>query len=454
MTILQRACLLTFAALGFAACGGPSSTAVPNQLTGSPQGSDGSQTSTLPGTPQTVYPLEPAVFEVLDLGNRGDGSDIGVRFVPEQGDAQAESYHLLIHRSDNGDRLDLESALSLPPSNRVTIVPTEGEKYFRLPENARDTEGEPIQEGVPYLAQVLLVRDSGDALSEPSGEFELRDELTVYTLVQEFPSATGGLAVDRDGYLYAADIGSIPSRSGEDIYRISPQGEVSLWVTGEGLRGASGNTMDAQGNLYQSSLSASLIHLITPEGRVSVFAEEGVQGPVGITAAPDGTLFVANCRGNSVQRLTTDGASTRFAESVLFSCPNGITVDDSGVLYISNFSNGKVLRVLSDGTVQEFVSIPGSNNGHILFHAGLLYVVSRGGHQIYTLTLGGEIRLLAGTGERGHTDGPADQATFSLPNDIVASPDGQRLYINEVVPTAGRANLPSRIRVLELTRRE
>lgn len=293
---------------------------------------------------------------------------------------------------------------------------------------------------------------SGDILSQPSEERTLANEAAVHTLVMELPSATGGLAVDADGNLYAANIGPAPSRTGSEIYRITPAGDYQLWIEGQGLRGASGNAFDAQGNLIQSSLRASAIHHILPEGKVTELTREGINSPVGITIAGDGTIYVANCGGNSIQRITPAGESLAFASSALLACPNGITLDDAGNLYVANFFGGAVVKITPEGEAADFADVPGGNNGHIFYLNGLLYVVSRGGHQIYTLTLDGELTLFAGTGERGHTDGPATQATFSLPNDIVASPDGNRLYVNEVVPIEGTANNPSRIRVIELPR--
>ena len=49
----------------------------------------------------------------------------------------------------------------------------------------------------------------------------------------------------------------------------------------------------------------------------------------------------------------------------------------------------------------------------------------------------GDVRLLAGSGERGRRNGPALQATFSFPNDIAASPDGRHLYVNEIASDTG-----------------
>jgi DNA-binding beta-propeller fold protein YncE len=391
---------------------------------------------------------------VLDLGNQGDGSDLGLLMDEALlTDPNGQSSLLILPARPDGG-LNFEEALAVPDEFTTEIESVADGIYFRPPAEAVDTEGAPIREGLSYMLQILWIGPEGAALSLPSETFMLVNQTTVYTLVLEFPSATGGLAVDGAGNLYAANIGPAPSRTGAEISRITPQGEVQLWVTGQGLSGASGNTFGPDGNLYQSSLNANTIHQITPDGEVSEFTEEGIEGPVGITAMADGSLLVANCRGNSIQLINPEKVSKRVAEGGMLACPNGITVDDEGLIYVANFSNGRVLRISLDGEIELFADVPGGNNGHIYYHQGLLYLVSRGGNQIYTLTLDGDLAVLAGTGERGHVDGPASQATFSLPNDIVVSPDGRRLYINEVVPISGSAIHPSRIRIIELLRPE
>jgi sugar lactone lactonase YvrE len=396
--------------------------------------------------------LSAANLQVSDIANQGNAADLEVGFDSALDGNQIIEYRLILVKADDAAELDLETASNLPEEH---YTPIHNEANFirtRLGEDSLDMVGDAITEEVTYVAYVLSVGETGSSLSNPSKEIVLVNELSVHTLVEKLPSATGGLAVDQEGNLYAANIGRAPSRSGSEIYRISPQGDFELWVSGQGMRGASGNTFDPQGNLYQSSLSANIIHRITPDGSVSVFAQDGIDGPVGIAAASDGSLFVANCRGDSVVRVSPQGEVIPFAEDTLFSCPNGITLDEQGNLYVANFSGGRVLKITAQGEVQDFADVPGGNNGHILYHDGLLYVVSRGGHQIYTLTLEGELSPLAGNGERGHQDGFAGQATFSLPNDIIASLDGHRLYVNEVLPTSGSTNIPSVIRVIELPR--
>ena len=249
----------------------------------------------------------------------------------------------------------------------------------------------------------------------------------------EIDIGSGGLAVDGDGNVYAADFGAIlgdPSTSGTKVIRVTPDGESSLFA--DGFEGASGNAFDSAGDLLQANIRGRTISRITPGGEVSTFATEGLQSPVGIVFGADGDLFVANCGNASIQRISADGESSRLVQSSLLACPNGIVLGPDGNLYVSNFYNGGVIKVTLEGEVSELATLPGNNNGHLTVLDGALLVVARAAHQIYRVSLDGEVELWAGSGEKGGDDGDALEASFCFPNDIAVGPDGRTVYVNDV----------------------
>ena len=297
---------------------------------------------------------------------------------------------------------------------------------------------------------VLMVFLAANLVTGTQAASGLAQNAVVGTLA-ELPAATGGVAVDQDGNIYVGDIGLAPARRGTTVYKVTTDGEVSVFAQAETMLGASGNAFDSQGNLYQSGLRSNRINKITPDGEVSVFATQGIIAPVGLVFDNEDNLYVANCGGRTVQMVTPDGQSTLFASSnTLFNCPNGIALDNDNNIYVANFGDGRVLKVTPDGTVSEFVTVPGNNNGHITFDGEKFYVVARGAGNIYTLTVDGELELLAGSTRRGRVDGPALEAQFSLPNDLGISPDGNTLYVNEVAALTGTANQPSVLRTIVL----
>ena len=281
------------------------------------------------------------------------------------------------------------------------------------------------------LLTALCLQPPGDQDAEPSKGSA--PSVLVDTLTEELDGGAGGIEVDAKGLVYCADFGSRlgpGSTGGTKIFRIDPKtGAAEIFA--KGLRGASGNAIGPKGDFFQSNIGAGSISRIKPDGTSSVFLKENLRSPVGIAIDKKGVLFVANCGSNTILKVTPDGESEVFASGPLLSCPNGLTLDDKRNLYVSNFSNGDVLKVTPRGKVAKLATLPGNNNGHLAHHDGHLYVVARGAHQVYRVSLKGEVELFAGSGKRGRDDGPALEATFSFPNDLAFSPDGKTLYLNE-----------------------
>ena len=142
------------------------------------------------------------------------------------------------------------------------------------------------------------------------------------------------------------------------------------------------------------------------------------------------------------------GVASDFCSSSLLNCPNGITVGDDDMLYVCNFGNGDVIQISPMGHATKLATLPGQNNGHLIYHRGCLYVLARTDCRVYQVDLAGRVTAFAGNGERGNQDGPALESSFSLPNSLVVSPDGNYLYVNETSPTSGdhRILAPTRIR--------
>jgi sugar lactone lactonase YvrE len=246
---------------------------------------------------------------------------------------------------------------------------------------------------------------------------------SVRTVAPELAGSVGGVAVDKLGLIYVADFG-------EQVFKITPDGRVSVFATG--LYGASGNAIDSQGRLLQSSFLGDWVSRIARDGTQTVVAR-GLAGPVGIAVNSDDSFVVCNCRGNSLSLVASSGAVTRFAASPLLNCPNGITRQPDGTYYVVNYSDARVLKVSPKGQVSEFAVLPGGGNGHITSAGGDLYATSFQGHRVYRISLAGEVTLVAGTGSVGEQDGTAADATFSWPNGIAAGPTGDRLYVNDFV---------------------
>ncbi len=273
-------------------------------------------------------------------------------------------------------------------------------------------------------------------------------QVTVKTITQPF-NGSGGVRVGTDGNVYVADFGStLNNANGTNVTRVSPTGNMQTWASG--LVGASGNDFGPDGHLFQSNISAGRVSKINPFGFVGGFSI-GHSAPVGVAVDSSGNVYVAECGGNIISKVDPSGFVGLYATSALFNCPNGLILGpDDKTLYCCNFSDGNVLKIDSAGNVTILATLPGNNNGHLTFANDRLYVVDRGGNQIFEVGLNGSIVLLAGTGQRGNRDGAGNQATFSAPNGIDASVTGDTLYVNDAIPLSGPNLNPVVVRMILL----
>lgn len=272
----------------------------------------------------------------------------------------------------------------------------------------------------------------------------------VTTLGDPIQAGSGGMEVDKEGNIYMSNFGlTLNQGGGGEIYKMTPLGEVSVFA--KGFNGASGSDIGPDGLFYQSNVTGRTISVVQKDGTVKSFATEGFFSPVGLVKTKD-ALFVANCGSGSIQKVDDNGNSTIFAKSDLLKCPNGLEMDEEGNLYSANFSSSDIVKIDKSGDVSVLASIPGGNNGHLAYRNGLFYVVGRGSHQIYTVSLSGEVELIAGSGKMGNKDGIPMESTFRFPNDLAFSPDGKKLYVNDVsVETNDGLTLgPVVIRVLHM----
>ncbi|MDH7445266.1 hypothetical protein [Aquimarina sp. 2201CG14-23] len=280
-------------------------------------------------------------------------------------------------------------------------------------------------------------------------------KFTLSTLTT-LPIGTGGLDVDRQGNIYAADFGvGLANINGSDIFKINPNnGSVELFASLE-PSGLTGNHFDRQGNLYQSNFLSSKVFKIDRQGTTELFTEE-VSLPTGITIDRKGNIYVLSCSNGTITKFTQNGEATLLASSESFKCANGITwVKDTGNLYVVNFNDGNVLEVTSTGNVSILAEIPNSTgNAHITSFRGQLYLTAASLGQIFRVSLDGQsVEVIAGNGNSENTDGDALTSGLRTPNDLAFSPDGRKIYIN-CVANSGNANelSPTVIRVLKLER--
>lgn len=384
--------------------------------------------------PEPKDELLPAIrLIVRDISNFGNGNDLELTFTKPIELSLIEEFRIFIVKTSNKTTFDSAQALSID-NNYLMLGKLTLSKQISFDENTVDVNGDPVQEGNSYNLFVLSLSVdeslNASALSKPSDDIVLTQKSAVRTLTDIISAGSGGMDVDAEGNIYMADFGETTGGPpGTKVYKITPEGVVSIFATG--LRGASGNDFDNDGNLYQSNISISTISKITPTGQVTTFAE-GLRNPVGIAFDGVSNFYVCNCGNNTISKIDMQGKVSTFSTSNLLNCPNGIDMDNDGNLYIANFSSQTLVKITPERVASSFATMPGPNNGHLLIKGNFIYVIGRALNIIYKVNFSGTVSEFAGNGSRGLENGGLTESSFSLPNDLAFSPDGSKMYINDV----------------------
>lgn len=389
----------------------------------------------------------PEIVAVRDISNFGSGQDIEIESTLPNEVSLVESYRIFVVK--NGSASDFDSLAALESSHYSEMNVNDDPSLVVLDAAAKDVDGDVISEGQAYQIFVSAIGkdDLGLQLSNASSSITLKQESAVRTLTGIIEAGSGGMDLDKDGNIYMGDFGPTLSAGGANVYKITPDGAVSIF--NNTLNGASGNDFDSDGNLYQSSTAGYMTKIAT-DGTSIVFASGFSGGLIGVSVQDDGRLYACNCGGNLIYEVSAEGDISTYVESDLFNCPNGIDVDDEGNLYIANFGNGDVVKITPNLEVSVLATIPGANNGHLLIHGDYIYVVARRGNSIYKVDFEGNASRFAGSGSRGISNGSLIEATFSLPNDIAISADGRKMYVNDVVGSDPNESIISPVVIREI----
>jgi uncharacterized protein (TIGR03437 family) len=262
-------------------------------------------------------------------------------------------------------------------------------------------------------------------------------------------NAPYGVAADRAGNLYIADLGN------NRVRKVGPDGVITT-IAGTGQAGSAGDggpasaaqlnaprnlAVDGFGGLYIAEFNGHRIRLVTPDGLIQTVAGTGSSGsagegvaatsaqlsyPAGIAVDFTGTLYIADS-GNQKIRKVFAGLITTVLLPTL-STPTGVTGDGSGGIYIADSGNLRILRRTAGNVVFTVASALSSARDVSIDLLGNLLIAD--GHRVRLLSPMGFSTTFAGDGTFGYggDGGPALAAVLNGPGGIAVGPDGS-LYI-------------------------
>ena len=313
-----------------------------------------------------------------------------------------------------------------------------------------------------FVINPLIPTNTGGVIAENSIVSTL--PYTVSSGVNTSINSLTGIAMDLLGNIYISDEGQhiIQKISTTGILTILAGSGVSGFADGTGTSAKfnrpKGLAVDKSGNVYVADMGNNRIRKISSTGVVSTLAGSGVGGsvnatgalasfynPTGIAIDKSGNLYVAEFVNNMIRKISPAGVVTLYAgvgssgaidgpsTSASFNHPYGIAIDSLDNLYIADASNNKIRKINSAGIVS---TLAGSGNigstdgigtsasfsfpyGVAINKYGNLYVADRANKKIREISPSGKVTTLAGNGLNGNTNGIGSVASFGTPEFIV-----------------------------------
>ena len=151
--------------------------------------------------------------------------------------------------------------------------------------------GSDIVNGLLYVVDINTIRWFDMKTGEPRGS------VTV-------PDATrfNDLEVAGDGTIYATQTGDQNSETWK-IFRVTPQGQASVFVSGAPLRQPNGVGLDATGNVVVVNIGSNDVHTFSAAGQLRTTEQAVDAGTDGLVVLPDGTKYVSSVRQGTVSRI-------------------------------------------------------------------------------------------------------------------------------------------------------
>jgi len=203
-----------------------------------------------------------------------------------------------------------------------------------------------IHKGVLYLAD----RDGGTPDAANAGQ-----NTTSVAVVRTFDLATGrplksvpvpgstwlnDIAVAADGTVYGTNTGAAERPETWQVWKLSPDGQASVFVQGAPLSMPNGIEVDGDGNIVVVNIGTPDVITFAPDGRVLKTEQAAQAGNDGLVIMPDGVKFVSSVRQGGVSMMKPGAPARLIAENIPSAASMCYDSDANQLVIPMNANNG------------------------------------------------------------------------------------------------------------------
>jgi SMP-30/Gluconolactonase/LRE-like region len=179
--------------------------------------------------------------------------------------------------------------------------------------------GSDIANGMLYVAD----RDGGTTPTEPSvaviRRFNLKTGAPAGETRVEKSAWLNDIEVSDDGTIYATQTGvggQTPDPTSWQVWKITRDGAVSMFLQGAPLRQPNGIAFDPQGNIVVVNIGNNEVLTFSPAGQLVKTETAAQAGNDGLVIMPDGTKYVSSVLNGGVSRIRAGQPAELVARNI------------------------------------------------------------------------------------------------------------------------------------------
>ncbi len=222
-------------------------------------------------------------------------------------------------------------SISYDAKRDLYVVPSAGMPQALVPNDGYVSLINP--DGSVHTLKWIGVNRNGLTLNHPLGSDIINDLLYLADIdvVRWFDMNTGApkgsvtvkgmsgnindIEVAADGTIYATQTGGDDAATWR-VYKVTPQGESSLFVSGPPLSRPNGIAFDPKGNIVVINIGSSDILTFSPAGQLLTTEQSTDAGNDGLAILPDGTKYVSSVRLGTIARIRPGQKAERIASGI------------------------------------------------------------------------------------------------------------------------------------------
>ena len=152
--------------------------------------------------------------------------------------------------------------------------------------------GSDIINGKLYVVDIDTIRWFDMASGAPTGDVRV-----------EGATRFNDIEVAADGTMYVTQTGTPQDPASWRVYRVTPQGQATIVVSGAPLNMPNGVALDGKGNLVVVNIGNNEVLTFSPDGKLLTTEHAVDPGNDGIVVTADGTKYVSSVRQGTVSRI-------------------------------------------------------------------------------------------------------------------------------------------------------